>query len=392
MASKARAVNRSFTILKTKSPAEILFLLERHPLFSTFDTSFLQFLSKSDIAELAKGDHFSPEKSAQDEDYYLLLDGKIDVFTETAGDVYLLDKLTAGSVFGNRFIGSAFVEIKENAALLIISKKKVLQMAPINPQAVSQLLSRLQAKTLFYLERINEKAVGLIRQKKDIGQLIILLSIFLTLFSFLLPTLSKVIREVNVQLLAMPLILAGGFFLLLHIRHERLPLATLGIHAQNLKRTLLEALILSIPLIGLIILFKFVAIQYLPQFQGKELFNPYSLRMDEKYGIDLTNGDVTIFALIYSAYVFFQAILVRGGLQGMFSRFFSTKWKNVLAIWFSSLVFASVYVYFGLFVVTTVFTTSLFLGWLYNRQKNLFGVTLAHILVGGALLIFIGPF
>lgn len=372
--------------------AEILFALQRHPLFSSFDASFLESLSRSDIAELAPGDRFSPQKGAKDEDYYVLLDGKIDVFATVHGDSYLLDHLIKGAVFGNRYMGGAFIEIKERAFLLIISKRKIYEMAVFNPVPIAKLLEKLHAKTLLYLEKINEATVALIRQKKNMGLFIINLTIFLSLFSIIVPYLAGLIKEVTPALITTPLVLAGGLFLIIRLTLAHVPLSSIRIHTRNLRRTLFESVSISIILIALIILCKFLIINLIQNFHDRQLFNLYTLRMQERYGITLTTSDMFIFAAVYALHAFFQEVLVRGGLQGMFSHFFSHRYQKILAIVLASLVFACAHAYFGTFAVLAVFVPGLFWGWLYARQNNIFGVALSHMLVGTTILTFVGPF
>lgn len=372
------------------SPQDIKKILSSHPLFSSCEEKLLEALSYCDVRDLIAGEKMAQKTLKGQEEYYLILKGEMEVRLESSGDIYRLDQLKEGSLFGERN-AKAFVEAKTPTFLLIISKEFIWHLTQDNPEMALKFLEKLHARTLTYLEKINQTTLLLIKQKKNMGLFLIHLTVFMSLFSLAVPFLSKLIKTVEPTFVSGPLFFLGAIFLLFRLLAAHVPLSTIGLHTHNLSRALKQALFLSVVIVGAWVLVKYLLIHFVPQWHDKPLFNAYASRMATRYHLSISTGHVFLFALVYMTYAFFQELLIRGGIQGMFKQFFSGNWRNVPATVLASLVFACAHAYFGIATVLTVFFSGLIWGWLYAKQGTLFGAAFAHMLSGMVILTFIGP-
>lgn len=102
-------------------------------------------------------------------------------------------------------------------------------------------------------------------------------------------------------------------------------------------------------------------------------------------------GEFTANIIIYICFCVVQELLFRGVLQELLIRILKSKYKILLAIIYSNIIFASFHVMeFGSDIAMSVFLLGCIWGWLYSRHTTLIGVILCHALVGVVALFFIG--
>ena len=77
-----------------------------------------------------------------------------------------------------------------------------------------------------------------------------------------------------------------------------------------------------------------------------------------------------------------QEFLVRGILQGTLEEFLIGKYRVLLAILISNLIFSFIHLPLSMFMVALTFFAGLFWGWLYSRQKSILGVSISHFILG----------
>jgi PAS domain S-box-containing protein len=147
------------------------------------------------------------------------------------------------------------------------------------------------------------------------------------------------------------------------------PLSDFGITTKNLKRSLLEGAAFSVPLV----LICFLAGAILRYQAGEPASGWFTMHA------------LTFANLLYIPHSFLQEFVARGFLQGSFKRFLNDQSGNA-AIFVASIAFGALHSHYGIFGMAVTFLSGLVFGWIYNRQQNLAGVTLAHI--AGGLAIF----
>jgi membrane protease YdiL (CAAX protease family) len=154
------------------------------------------------------------------------------------------------------------------------------------------------------------------------------------------------------------------------IRVSRLPLRDFGLTVRHWRRSVPESLVVSVVVIGLLALAKFLVNKYSPGiFRETEIFNP---------------GYFGISYITYLVVAPLQEFIARGTAQSTLERLFVGKNRGFLAIVVTSFLFGSLHVYSSFHLAIAAVLTGWLWGWMYNRQKSLVGVGLSHFLIGNA--------
>lgn len=149
---------------------------------------------------------------------------------------------------------------------------------------------------------------------------------------------------------------------------SRLPLRDFGVTLVGWKRSSLEAVAVSAVVIGALFGFKILANTYYPG-----LFKETQL-------VRLEYFDYTY--IVYLIVAPLQEFITRGTVQSTLTRLFAGRTSGFLAIVVTSFLFGSLHVYSSINLALVALLTSWLWGWMYNRQKNLVGVSLSHFLIG----------
>jgi membrane protease YdiL (CAAX protease family) len=188
----------------------------------------------------------------------------------------------------------------------------------------------------------------------------------------------------NSSYITLPLTLAFFVFFIFFIKSSNFPLKTFGLTLENWKKAIFEGIVFTIPFAAIILVLKWVLINYVAHYSGRPLIE----------GITAMNVDPKTwwtFTLIYWFVVApLQEFLSRGGLQGPLEEFISSKYKVPLAILVSNLLFSTLHLFMSLEIGLLVFVPGVYFGWLYSRSHNLLGVWIAHALVGTVGLSIVG--
>lgn len=149
---------------------------------------------------------------------------------------------------------------------------------------------------------------------------------------------------------------------------SRLPLGSFGITLAGWKRSVAESLVVSAFVIVFLLLCKIAANAYWPGlFKETELV---------RWGY----FDYTY--IVYLVVAPLQEFITRGTVQSTLMRLFAGRHSGFLAIVVTSFLFGALHVYASLNLAVVALLTSWLWGWMYNRQKNLIGVSLSHFLIG----------
>lgn len=383
--------------MSPSSRSEIRELLKQHSLFSTLDAVILdEISSKCRVKNLGSNELIIKEGRIVDEEFYLLVEGKAEVFVSDAeGKEYVVSTLSAGDVFGeaimfNEHDRTASVRTTTSSDIIIISKQLIEQLA--DKSSLYQLFQKLGSQTLNYLKTTDLKAMQLIKLQKNMAFFMINLTVFLSLFSIATPYAQEHIKITDPRWITVSIIFIGVLFLITRLLFMKIPLSAIGISKNNLGLSSIgEAVIISLAVVLAIILLKYILINYTTGFHNSDLFNTSREHTFKVHGVYRSNMEVFSYALVYCIHAFFQEVLARGAIQSTFKQFLIFKHKNMAAIFLASFVFACAHAYYGAVAVLQVFFPGLLWGWIYERQGNIFGAAISHAIIGVCVLDFIGP-
>lgn len=230
-------------------------------------------------------------------------------------------------------------------------------------------------KALAELRKKNADLVEAAQLRAEFGKLftgtIILLCCYTMMVSFLRDGL-----HVDMSPLAWATHLVNlGLFLMLggsmawFLRRHHYPMSSFGLTWKNWKRSLVESLLVCIPALGFLIVFKALLVRYDPRFQGKPVvewgnWGPWQM--------------FVIYVLVSSA----QELSTRGFLQTCIERVLQGKGRTVLAILLGSAEFGVVHLHYSFELGVLAFFGAVLFGSLYARHRTIFGITVAHYILG----------
>ncbi len=183
--------------------------------------------------------------------------------------------------------------------------------------------------------------------------------------TFTIPTLS---------LFGFGVVLFQSIAVFLIILDSKYPIEFYGVTLQNWKKDTWEAILATIPVLIIFIVMKWFLINFIPLFESAPLFEIFP----EK---ELYQENYFLFSLVYLIFIPIQEFLVRGIFQGCLRNFFIGRYKILLAIVGSNLIFASEHVVKSLIFAAGVFILGLYWGYLYQKQNSLVGVSVSHAIV-----------
>ena len=145
----------------------------------------------------------------------------------------------------------------------------------------------------------------------------------------------------------------------------------LGLKLVKPKQTFATAFIVSGAIVGLLMLVKLVILQIYPEF------------FDE--GTPFWNWDIGLYSWI--SYIFtciIQEFLARSMIYTSIKKMFDGKKSTILAIILSSLLFGAVHIAHGFMYMMAAIILLGSMGGLYEKQRNIWGVTIIHFVLGQA--------
>lgn len=370
-------------------------VIERKSVFSHFEPAILnEIILKSQIKHLDSGQLIIEEDAMIHPEFYILIEGELEAFKQDSRNRhYVLNIIMPGDVFGEGILlgeqqRASSVRAVSASEVLVIPNQAIEQFAPRYPSSVTQFYKALHAQTVYYLKKINEKNTQLIDYQKNLSFFLVNIVVFLSIFSILVSYIHEIIHNIYPVLITTPLVFIGSVLLFARLRSLGLPLSIVGVTTKNLKKSVIEAAWISCFILVSILLLKYCLIHFTDKFSQKHLFYTQFQRYKIEFGINMTGWMFLANQMLYATHAVFQELIARGSIQGMFMQILP-KHKGFLAIVLASLVFASAHAYFGIAAVLAVFLPGLLWGWLYARQRNIFGVIVSHLIIGIGFLGFI---
>jgi CRP-like cAMP-binding protein len=176
-------------------------------------------------------------------------------------------------------------------------------------------------------------------------------------------------------LISLPLLMIFGVVTLIMIKKSGYPRAMYGITLHNWKRSALEALIVTLPLLGLIAAVKWLLIQFDPRMSQDVVF--------EFTRYSALSGSGLLFGILgYAIFIPLQEMIARGSIQGALQVLLVGKHRYLLALVLANVMFSLSHLHLSLLFVLLVFPPGMLWGWLYARHGTFVGASLSHILVG----------
>lgn len=339
----------------------------------------VEVLRQTVRVRLLPPDSIIMREGERSDDLYLIESGEVDVFRQVGGDgeEQVLATLTAGKALGEMALldgeaRSASARTRSECRLVAVCPRDILAqpggaraLADIRGRLAVAVTKRMRTQTDKYVAAV-EREMGAIKERQHFGQFFIYVLGLMTIGLVVNDVLAKQILKVNIftpsfaWIYLMVILLPTSVV----VWRMKIPLESLGLTRQGLKKSLLEGSVFSV--IAVVVAFAFAWVMGM---LGIRLGTPVP---PEWAGTSA-----------YLVHSILQELIARGLLQSSFQRFLDDR-TGVRSVVLASVLFGVFHIHFGLMaVVTTIFSGFLF-GMVYLRHRNIAGVSLLHFFVGGA--------
>ena len=365
-------------------------LLKSNSLFNELNDKSLNALVVISEEETLKKGSYLMREGDEAHELYFILSGNLEIVkteAETKTD-FVVNTLHAGSTVGEMALmdkgrRSASIRAADECRLLKIPfagiEKLATQFSDINTifQEISRRLSQTLRETTDIAVVALKNELQEYKSRVSMGSFLVYVITAISIFIFTVRPLKYALAHVkDTSLISIPMIVGLTLFAYLIIKACPFPMSTFGFTLKNTKKAVVESIVFTLPIMGLIVVGKWLLIHHVPTFQGDALFDPFALR-----------PTVTAFywfmnAIVYCLFVPIQEIMARGALQGPLEKFLAGKNKVWTSIIISNLIFSAAHVFLSEEIALAVFIMGVYFGWLYSRTYNLIGVIIAHCLIG----------
>lgn len=179
----------------------------------------------------------------------------------------------------------------------------------------------------------------------------------------------------TIKLIFMPTSIAMfGIAAVRLIQKSGYPLSFYGVTLHRGWRVAIEGFLFTLPILGLMTLFKWAVITNVPKFSDMSLI---SFTSNGK-----STSEILIISAVYVLLSPLQELIVRGFLQSSFRNFFQGENRVFYAILSSNILFEVLHTANDLFLAIFSFIFGVFWGAMYEQQKSLIGVSISHIMIG----------
>ena len=181
-------------------------------------------------------------------------------------------------------------------------------------------------------------------------------------------------RSADTTLILMPILFVFAAGILYAIKKSGYPYSMYGLNIIQWKKAVVESLVFTIPLLVVIVVVKWIFVNFTSLMEGERVFDLCASR-------NQTAISILISCLAYSVFTPVQEFN-RAGVQSAFAVFLVGKYRKLNALLIANLLFSMSHIHISITMVFVVFLPGLFWGWMYNRHKNLIGISISHIIVG----------
>ena len=365
--------------------AERAQLLEKVPLFAGLSRRELESVASAVTRrDVVAGADIVAEGDAAAE-LFVLLSGHAQVLRrdEGRGAHHVIGEVSRDQVIGEMALfgrepRSATVRATEPLALLVVPFHALGAHPQLLVNLARGMSDRLRAQGDLSFEAAQQRAA--------MGELIVKVLILLCGYAILLSALPQVRQYLpgSTTWISLPVIGLFGAASWRFLRNSGKPLSSFGIGFRHLFGSLFEAALITPPFLALLVGVKWVLIHVLPALRGSKLI--------ENVDVAATLADPATrrLLIIYAISSAVQEMIVRSALQASLEDFLVGKRRVATAIFTAGVMFSVNHLHMSFLFAALAFLPGLLWGWMFHRQRNLIGVTLSHVVVGGFVFFVLG--
>lgn len=354
------------------------------------ETQIIQTLLKE--KSLNSGEFLIHEGEVGNE-VYLIETGQVEILKKDIdGQLHRINRLNPGDCVGefvlfDKFPRSASVRAIQATTVLFLN---VVALKKNHPEIAKKISMNFTTPFTSRLEEANEFSIVTLRKadaktKKlnNISRLTLQIFSVLVCYQFIMTVVihfTGLMKLHALMLAEFPVMILICLFALHLIKKEGEPLYFYGLTLRHWKGSLVESLIVTIPLMAGVLLIKWICIKVNPGFFQDTLFD-FTVKSESA---------ANWAAVLYAFSAPLQEFLVRGVLQTSLQRALSEKHRVFFSILVSNLIFAALHQPLYWIFPVSAFIPGVLWGILFFRKRTLVGVSVSHLILGLWTFYFVG--
>jgi hypothetical protein len=366
--------------------------------FSGLSPSQIEALERSMLRHVLKPGEIVFREHEEASSFFVIERGAVDVVkSEASGRTHAIAHVKAGEVLGEMaLVGqrtrSATARAAEPTEALELPfahlephAGNVSLEAALLREAHTRMVVNLAATLAERLRLGGERALEAAQARVAMGQFLINALVLLSVYVLVMALMDSLrpLTGGHESYVSVPLQTAFGIGAWHYIRRSGYPLEMFGLTLRRAGRSALEGLLLTLPLLPVVTLGKWLALVWLGRTDAP-LWNVGAIL--ERYGAQ----GLLAFGLVYLVFCAVQEIICRGMLQSALEGFLIGKRRALTAILLSNVLFAVTHLHIGVAVALVSFVPGLYWGWMRRRQDSLVGPTLSHAITGVYAIFVMG--
>jgi len=335
--------------------------------------------------QFAEGEYLIKEKQ-KNRSFFIIEEGEVEIFK---GD-FPVGVVNKGDILGESALNGGLT----NASAQALRPVEVFEVSvdalaeKLTKEQLLEIKNAIFERILDKLSKVNKLASFMIRQHFEDDKtralmsrfiIFVLLLVFLYVFAIQSVTILK-LTLISSSIISVPILLICGIVMFGMMKRSHYPLKTYGFTLENWKKSIVESIVWTIPVLFAFVICKWILIHTIATFSSLPLFD---ISPDLNKGAPHVGpAAVALLVISYTLFVPVQEIIYRGAMQSSLQQFLTGKNKTTLAILVSNIPFSMIHFHLSVILVITTYILGVFWGYMYARQKNLIGVSVSHFLVG----------
>lgn len=232
-------------------------------------------------------------------------------------------------------------------------------------------------QTIEELQRKKTELDKTIKIREIAGNIFVIFALCISVFIFLFTFVEMPSIELNFKTTLsrwFGISFTSGILIILSLfaRKSGLPWSAYGLNLDNLKKSIIESVLVSSFIILILVFIKYYLMKTTKLFDS---------------GLIIDTKDIDLFFWTYLLVAPLQEFIMRGVLQSSIERILTGKYKIFWTVLTTSFLFGALHSIYSFQFGIVSLCAGILWGWLFIRHRNLVGVSISHVIIGHTFIL-----